>query len=215
MKLEIGKEFPSYFQPLYPAEFELFSHLETTSAIPSVLYAITTWKENGKPNVCFHAWGCFHGDRSAFFAVLGNLYQHTHTYANIQREGCFCLNFLPLCRYDDLVRTIAENGEETDEFEAGGFTLAQARTVHAPVIEDAFLTLECTLREVRDLSGAGITAMVTGQVEHILVEENYARGYEPRYGKDGFMLLVPSPQDLLTGEPAQSAVSTVKIRRLD
>ena len=26
---------------------------------------------------------CFHGDRTAFFACMGNLYQHTHTYANI------------------------------------------------------------------------------------------------------------------------------------
>lgn len=66
MKIEIGKGFPQYFKPSYPEEFELFSHLETTSAIPTVLFAITTWKENGKPNVCFHAWSCFHGDKTAF-----------------------------------------------------------------------------------------------------------------------------------------------------
>ena len=89
MKIEISKEFPQYFKPSYPGEFELFSHLETTAAIPSVLFAITTWKENRKPNVCFHAWCCFHGDKTAFFAVMGNLYQHTHTYANIQRENVF------------------------------------------------------------------------------------------------------------------------------
>ena len=82
MKIEIGKEFPQYFKPLYPEEFELFSHFEVTAGIPTVLFAVTTWKENGKPNVCFHSWSCFHGDRTAFFAVLGNLYQHTHTYAN-------------------------------------------------------------------------------------------------------------------------------------
>lgn len=53
MKIEVGKEFPQYFKPSYPEEFELFSHLETTAAIPTALFAITTWKENGKPNVCF------------------------------------------------------------------------------------------------------------------------------------------------------------------
>ena len=31
MKIEIGKEFPQYFKALYPEEFELFSHFETTS----------------------------------------------------------------------------------------------------------------------------------------------------------------------------------------
>ena len=30
MKIEIGKEFPGYFKSLYPEEFQLFSHFETT-----------------------------------------------------------------------------------------------------------------------------------------------------------------------------------------
>ena len=121
MKIEISEAFPEHFRPAYPEEFELFSHFETTAGIPSPLFAITTWKANGRPNVCFHAWSCFHGDRTAFFAVMGNLYQHTHTYANILREKCFALNFLPIACYDRLVETIRRNGMEEDEFEAGGF----------------------------------------------------------------------------------------------
>ena len=73
-----------------------------------------------------HAWSCFHGDKTAFFAVMGNLYQHTHTYANIRREKCFCINFLPISYYDKLIDTINNNGMETDEFAAGGFTLSKA-----------------------------------------------------------------------------------------
>lgn len=215
MKIELGKGFPQYFKALYPEEFDLCSHFETAAGVPTVLFAVTTWKENGKPNVCLHSWSCFHGDRTAFFAVMGNLYQHTHTYANIQREKCFCINFLPIRCYDRLVATIHSNGEETDEFAVGSFTLAEGKTVHAPVIQEAFVSMECTLKEVQDLSGAGITAMVVGEVQHISVEEEYARSYEPRYGKDGFMLLIPAPQDLVTGEANQSAIATVKIERLD
>lgn len=215
MKIEISKDFPRYFQPAYPEKFELFSHFEVTAGIPTPLFAITSWKENGKPNVCFHAWSSFHGDKTAFFAVMGNLFQHTHTYANIQREKCFCINFLPISAYDALVRTIHQNQMETDEFAAGGFTLAPAKTIHAPVIEEAFLNLECTLKEIQDLSGAGITAMVIGQVQHISVEQDYAQGYQKRYGKDGYMLLIPAPQDLVTGKPAQSAIATVNIEKLD
>ena len=74
MKIEIGRDFPGWFQPAYPEEFELFSHFEVTAGIPTPLFAVTTWKENGKPNVCFHSWSCFHGDKTAFFAVMGNLY---------------------------------------------------------------------------------------------------------------------------------------------
>lgn len=162
MKIEISEAFPEHFRPAYPEEFELFSHFETTAGIPSPLFAITTWKENGLPNVCFHAWSCFHGDRTAFFAVMGNLYQHTHTYANILRERCFALNFLPIACYDRLVETIRRNGMDEDEFEAGGFALEEARTIHAPLIAEAFLSLECTLAQIKDLTGAGQTAMVTG-----------------------------------------------------
>ena len=42
--------------------------------------------------------------------------------------------------------------------------------------------------------------MVIGEVQHIAVDQEYAQGYEKRYGKDGFMMLVPAPQDLVTGE---------------
>ena len=151
MKIEIKKDFPQYFKPAYPEEFELFSHFEVTAGIPTVLFAVTTWKENGKPNVCFHSWSCFHGDKTAFFAVMGNLYQHTHTYANIQREKCFCINFLPISCYDRLVNTIHQNEWDDDEFAAGGFTVSNAKTIHAPAISEAFLTMECTLKETQDL----------------------------------------------------------------
>ena len=49
MKIEIGKDFPQHFKPAYSEEFDLFSHFEVTAGIPSVLFAVTTWKENGKP----------------------------------------------------------------------------------------------------------------------------------------------------------------------
>ena len=215
MKIEIGRDFPGWFRPAYPGEFELFSHFEVTAGIPAPLFAVTTWKENGKPNVCFHSWSCFHGDKTAFFAVMGNLYQNTHTYANILREKCFAVNFLPMRYYDQLVETIRQNEEDTDEFAAGGFTLAEAKSIHAPVIEEAFLTLECTLEQVQDLSGAGIASMVVGRVQHASVEEDYARGYGRRYGRDGFMLLVPAPQDLTTGQPGQSGIATIQVEKLD
>lgn len=85
----------------------------------------------------------------------------------------------------------------------------------APVIGEAFINMECTLKDVQDLSGAGITSMIIGQVQHISVERAYAQGYEQRYGKDGFMILVPAPQDLVTGEPNQTAVATVNIKKYD
>ena len=45
--------------------------------------------------------------------------------------------------------TIHQNGMNDDEFAAGGFTAANAKTIHTPVINEAFLTMECTLKEIR------------------------------------------------------------------
>ena len=57
--------------------------------------------------------------------------------------------------------------------------------------------------------------MVIGEVVHASVDEDYAGGYEKRYGKDGFMMLVPAPQNLKTGDSAQSGIGTINIEMLD
>lgn len=215
MKLQVGTERPGHFQPGYPEQWDIVSHLECAAGIPQALFAITTRKENGQPNVCFHSWSCFHGDKTAFFAVLGGLFQHTHTYANILREGVFCLNFLPLSAYESLCKTILYNQEDLDEIQAGGFTLEPAATMDAPCIRESFLQLECTLEEAKDLSGAGITAMVTGRVRQVRVEEAYAKELDRRYGPAGFMLLASAPQNLQTGQASPSRILTLNIARYD
>lgn len=215
MKLQVGTERPGHFQPGYPEQWDIVSHLECAAGIPQALFAITTRKENGQPNVCFHSWSCFHGDKTAFFAVLGGLFQHTHTYANILREGVFCLNFLPLSAYEGLCKTILYNQEDLDEIQAGGFTLEPAATLDVPCIRESFLQLECTLEEAKDLSGAGITAMVTGRVRQVRVEEAYAKALDRRYGPAGFMLLASAPQNLQTGQASPSRILTLNIARYD
>ncbi len=215
MKLQVGTERPGHFQPGYPEQWDIVSHLECAAGIPQALFAITTRKENGRPNVCFHSWSCFHGDKTAFFAVLGGLFQHTHTYANILREGVFCLNFLPLSAYEGLCKTILYNQEDLDEIQAGGFTLEPAATMDAPCIRESFLQLECTLEEAKDLSGAGITAMVTGRVRQVRVEEAYAKELDRRYGPAGFMLLASAPQNLQTGQASPSRILTLNVARYD
>lgn len=215
MKLQVGTERPGHFQPGYPEQWDIVSHLECAAGIPQALFAITTRKENGQPNVCFHSWSCFHGDKTAFFAVLGGLFQHTHTYANILREGVFCLNFLPLSAYEGLCKTILYNQEDLDEIQAGGFTLEPAATLDVPCIRESFLQLECTLEEAKDLSGAGITAMVTGRVRQVRVEEAYAKELDRRYGPAGFMLLASAPQNLQTGQASPSRILTLNVARYD
>ena len=109
--------------------------------------------------------------------LLWEIYISTPILMPILKGGkCFCINFLPISYYDNLVDTINHNDIETDEFEVGHFNLSSAKTIHAPVIQEAFINMECTLKTTQDLSGAGITAMVIGEVQHISVDKEYAQG---------------------------------------
>ena len=46
-KIETGAARPETFPEQWPGQCEVFSHLEYACGIPSILYAVTTYKENG------------------------------------------------------------------------------------------------------------------------------------------------------------------------
>jgi flavin reductase (DIM6/NTAB) family NADH-FMN oxidoreductase RutF len=198
---------------MWPGQYELFSHFEFASGIPQVLFLITTRKENGLPNACFHSWSAFSGDSGGFFAVLGGLGMNGHTYQNILRDKEFCVNFISSAYYDACMKTIEHNEEDDDEFVVGGFALEQSKTINAPRIKEAFLSFECTLHSTTDLSGKGIIALVVGQVNLAAVEEGY-HTIDKICSADGYMLNVHSPKDPRTGEGNTTAVATLRSVRL-
>lgn len=214
MKLEIGDRKPENFAQYWPGQYEVFSHFEYACGIPSVLHTVTTLKENGKPNVNFNFSGTFTGDGDGFFAVLP-LFRHSHTYRNILRTGEFVVNFLDTQFFDACVATIRHNGEEEDEFEAGGFQIERAATVACPRMREAFLSLECRFEREMDLSGSGRAALVVGRVTLIAAEEAYAGGIDGKYGENGFMLNIHAPKNLKTGEGKASAVAVLRVARVN
>ncbi|SDM75027.1 flavin reductase family protein [Acetanaerobacterium elongatum] len=210
MKIEISEKKPEHYKEYWPMQYDIFSHFEYTCGVPSVMFLITTLKENGNANACLHAWSTFSGDKGGFFAILPGLMQHTHTYHNILREKEFCINFLRPEYYDACQKTIAENKEEIDELAIAGFTAEPSRLIKAPRIKEAFLSYECTFESACDLSGAGINAMVIGRVRHAAVEEtNYI--IENICSEGSFMFNIHSPKNPVSGEGEQSAVAKLTL----
>ena len=189
----------------WPGQYNIFSYMEFTCGVPSPMFLVTTRKENGKPNACFQAWSSFAGDSGGFFAVMQGLMQSTHTYKNILREKVFCINFIRPEFYDACIRTITENNDDDDEIASGGFTTVPCHTISAPRIFEAFLSMECTLESVTDLSGKGQTAMVIGRVRHASVEEGH-NTVENICSPNAFMFNVHSPKNPQTGVGNTSAV---------
>ena len=214
MKIEMGTQRPEHLQAHWEGQFEIFSHFEFACGIPSVLHAVTTLKENGKPNVNFNFSGSFTGDGDGYFAVIP-IQKRSHTYENCLRTGEFVINFISKTYFDACMATIDHNAEETDELAAGGFHSEQAKTVNCPRIQEAFLSLECRLERELDLSGSGRAALLIGRVQQIAVQEDYAKGLDGKYEDDGFMFNLHSPKNLLTGEGQSSAVAVCKVVRVN
>lgn len=215
MKIEIGEQRPEHFAEYWPGQYEIFHHFEYACGIPSILFAITTVKANGQPNVNFSAWGSFAGDGDGFYTVLPGMLHHTHTYKNILRTGEFVINFLGREYFDACIATINGNEEETDEIKASNFTAEPAATLACPRLQEAFLCLECRLEQDVELRENGKSSVLIGRVQHMAAQEEYAEGLDKKYGESGFMLNIHAPKNLKSGEGKPGAVAVCKVVRVN
>lgn len=215
MKIEIGERRPENFEALWPGQYDVFSHLDFACGIPSAMFAVTTLKENGKPNVSLGAWASFTGSGEGFYALLPGIMPHTHTYHNIRRTGQFVVNFISQTYYDGCVATIHSNADDADEVAVGGFTREDAKTVNCPRLAEAFLCLECTLEQEVPLGSGGKHPLLIGRVRHVAALPAYAHGLDEKYGAEGFMLNINEPINLETGKIQPSGVAVCNIVRTD
>lgn len=213
MKRELSSEISGLIYESWPGQFETFSPLEFACGIPHTMFAITTLKENGMPNVCLHSWSCFSGDSGGFFAIMAGLCRRSHTYSNIVRDGSFCINFLSEKYFDACMNTVRLNSPADDEFAAGGFTRESCRVISSPRIAEAFLSLECKLEYNVDISKKGINSLIIGRVVHAAAEEAFMEGLDKKYSENGFMLNIHSPTDYATGKNTDGAVAFANILR--
>lgn len=212
MKIEIGVDRPGHFIPDWPGQYDIFSHYEFVCGIPQSLFAVTTYKKGRIPNVCPQSWSSFVSGTDGYYAVLGGLMTHTHTYQNIIREKCFCVNFLSPAYYDAMMRSIESNGETTDELKVCGFTPASCKEIDAPSIDESFLSLECELCDILTPASGGIT-LIVGKTLHASIEDDYACGIDAKYGESGFSFNIHSPIDAKTGVCDSVGVATLNSPR--
>ena len=76
----------------WPGKYEVFSWLEYVVTAANVIFIVTTRKANGAPNAGLQSWGLLIGDGDNYSSLLA-LPGHSHTYANIHREGEWCIGF--------------------------------------------------------------------------------------------------------------------------
>ena len=122
-------------------------------------------------------------------------------YKSLKETGVCVLNFPSYDVYDRCIKTIGNNGFETDEITAAGLTAEKAAVVNAPRIEECFLSIECELLDEQEFTKGNVGTVVTLKIVNICMDSDY---YDQcklgRYGKTGYLYQIDNPTNPETGE---------------
>lgn len=131
---------PEAVQTTWQNEFPFFHWLYHLINHPNFTFFITTYKDNGKNNVCLHAWGFVDSDPTASTYFILSQNKNGHTYQNIHRNGVFCINFQTQ-ENAALGRTVQHSAYDDDEIAVVGLTVEPCVKIDAPKIVEYGLNL--------------------------------------------------------------------------
>jgi len=170
MKREIAITQPDYLVEDWPGKYQVFSWLEYVITVPNPIFLVTTRKANGAPNANLSSWGLLLGEQGQYSSLLA-LLDNSHTYANILREGEWCVGFPAFETYPECFATIRHNAPDDDEITQAGFTLEAAQTVSAPRIAECSVSLECRLAWHRPLYEGSPWHLLVGRILHLAMDD--------------------------------------------
>jgi flavin reductase (DIM6/NTAB) family NADH-FMN oxidoreductase RutF len=188
-----------------------FSWYEFVTAIPEPVFVVTGWKSNGKENACLQSWSTFvSAGTDDFVCVMGCVDKRGHMYQSLKETGVCVLNFASSDVFDRCIKTIGNNGHETDEITAAGLTAEKAVKVNAPRIKECFLNIECEFLWEHELfEGNNIVTVALRAVNICMDNDRYDQNKMGRYGKTGYLLHIHCPINPETGEDAPGEIGTV------
>lgn len=200
MKKEYSRK-PEAFVEQWEGEFNGFAWQDFLTAIPSPLFLITSYKDNGKENACLQSWSTFVGEQGEFICIIGAVSRQGHLYRTLQERKCCVINFPSRDIYDKCSDTVRNNHYEDDEITKSGLTAEKAITVDAPRIKECFLNIECDYLWEHEHFEGSRDVTVALKAKHICMDTDYCdENGKGRYGKTGYMYNIHSPRNPETGE---------------
>ena len=136
---------------------------------PAQTVIASAYDKNGKADACTLAFYMVSSHIPPCVTIAINATAQRKTLQSILNSKAFVVGF-PSC---DQVREAdylgVESGYHTDKLKNIGFTTTDAKTVHAPVINELLLSLECELVHTVTI---GSHTQLTGEVKNILADES-------------------------------------------
>lgn len=136
---------------------------------PTETVVVSAYDENGKAEACTLAFYMVSSHVPPCVTIAINATQRRKTLAAMLQRKAFVLGFPSTDQIKEADYLGVESGYNTDKLANIGFTTTEAKNVHAPIINELPLSLEC---EIVHTVTVGSHMQVTGEVKRILADES-------------------------------------------
>ena len=137
-----------------------------TFAVPSPVWVVGTYDDEGRPNMMTAAWGGICCSRPP--SVYVSLREATYSHGNIMRRRAYTVSVPGEGHWREADYTGIASGRDTDKFEDTALTPIRSSAVDAPYVGEYPLVLECRLKEAHKL---GLHTMFVGEIVDVKAEE--------------------------------------------
>lgn len=135
---------------------------------PTETVIVSAYDPEGKADACTLAFYMVSSHVPPCVTIGINATQKRKTLRDILETKAFVLGFPGIGQVKEADYLGVESGYKTDKLVNIGFTTTPAQTVHAPIINELALSLEC---EVVHTVTVGSHTQVTGEVKRILADD--------------------------------------------
>ena len=135
---------------------------------PTETVIVSAYDETGKADACTLAFYMVSSHIPPCVTIAINATQKRKTLKDLLETKAFVLGFPSVEQVKEADYLGVESGYQADKIKNAGFTTSEGRTVHAPIINELPLSLEC---EVVHTVTVGSHMQVTGEVKRILADE--------------------------------------------
>ncbi|MDD7403072.1 MAG: flavin reductase [Butyribacter sp.] len=187
-----------------------FSWMEHVLAIPSPLVNVTTYKKNGLPNATMQSWCTFVGE-NGYHVIFGSVNKNGHMYKSCKETACCVVNIPSRNVFLQCMKTIENNAYDNDEITMSKLSVEAAHKINAPMIKECMVNLECELEWEYDLVEDGYSAVMCFRVVNVWMDERlFDEELQGRYGDNGYLFNIHSPQNPETGMKYETYVGVMK-----
>lgn len=136
---------------------------------PTETVIVSAYDPDGKADACTLAFYMVSSHVPPCVTIGINATQKRKTLKDMLEAKAFVLGFPSVHQVKEADYLGVESGYKTDKLANIGFTTSPAQTVHAPIINELPLSLEC---EIVHTVTVGSHMQVTGEVKRILADES-------------------------------------------